>query len=48
MPGRLIVSAAKRAPQNVPGAHYRLLASEAGKQFAEILTVRQTAAHPVQ
>ena len=37
--GRLIVTVAKRAATAFPGAAYRLLASDAGAQFAELLAV---------
>ena len=37
--GRLIVTVAKRAATSFPGAVYRLLATEPGAQFAELLAV---------
>ena len=37
--GRLLVTVAKRAATSFPGAVYRLLATEPGAQFAELLAV---------
>jgi len=37
--GRLIVTGAERSEESLPGVHYRLLATDADEQFAELLEV---------